>query len=298
MQKDIPIVTRAIGETPDPGQPVRCRDFAPEFDPELINRPSDLVNRCRLLCVLGSDAVSSHYVSPGLFDRALSQPALLDPWILVATGVHFDVFGPGIGDSVRAGPLVWMSVDTGDGDRLPVTTVARPLAGGSGCCGWLQFVTQGAGPLAPPISVRTRTIVPGSCPVMEGWEIYIWIVYTRQGSVAVLQVTRSLLFRILLCYLIVVCFLSCSKNLTKSLPGLLRRPVHFVRRRRCTVSVYLTSGAMTVGVASPEFIMERAQVLCELGITGSGRTGHLSHPRRLGPEGALRGRRTDPGAAR
>ena len=36
----------------------------------------------------------------GLFDRALSQPALLDPGILVATGVPVDVFGPGIGDSL------------------------------------------------------------------------------------------------------------------------------------------------------------------------------------------------------
>ena len=121
-----------------------CRDFAPEFDPELIKWPSDLVNRCRLLCVLGGDPVSS-CVSPGLFDQALSQPALLDPGILVATGVHFDVFGMGIGDSVRACPLLWMSVDTGDGDQLPVTTAARPLAGGSGCCGWLQFVMQGQG---------------------------------------------------------------------------------------------------------------------------------------------------------
>ena len=105
--------------------PVRCRDFAPEFDPELINRPSDLVNWCMLLCVLGGDAVSSLSVSPGLFDQALSQPALLDPVILVATCVHFDVFGP----------LLWMSIDTGDGDRLPVTTATRPLAGGSGCSG-------------------------------------------------------------------------------------------------------------------------------------------------------------------
>ena len=58
--------------------------------------------------------------------------------------------------------------------------------------------------------------------------------YTRQGSVAVLQVTGSLLFRILLFYLIVMSFLLCSNNLTvtKSLPGL---------------SVYLTSGAMASG---------------------------------------------------
>ena len=47
--------------------PVVCRDFAREFDPELINRPSDLVNGCRLLCVRGGDSVSSLCVSPGLF---------------------------------------------------------------------------------------------------------------------------------------------------------------------------------------------------------------------------------------
>ena len=80
------------------------------------------------------------------------------------------------------------------------------------------------------------------------------IVYTRQGSVAVLQVTGSLL---LLCCLIVVCFLLCSKNLTatKLLPGSLSQPVHSVGHRRCTVSVYLTSGAMAsgdVGGSRPE----------------------------------------------
>ena len=102
----------------------------------------------------------------------------------MATRVHFDVFGPGIGDSVRAGLLLWMSVDIRDGDRLPLTTADRLLAGGSGCCGWLQFVMQGAAPLAPPISVRARTVAPGH----GGWGICIWIVYIRQGSVAVLQV--------------------------------------------------------------------------------------------------------------
>ena len=50
-----------------------------------MNRLSDLVNR--LLCVLGGDTVSSLCVRPGLFYRAL-----LDPGILVATGVHFDVW--------------------------------------------------------------------------------------------------------------------------------------------------------------------------------------------------------------
>ena len=54
--------------------PVVCLDFAPEFHPELINRPSDLVNRFKLLCVFIGDTVSSLCVPPGLFDRALSQP--------------------------------------------------------------------------------------------------------------------------------------------------------------------------------------------------------------------------------
>ena len=72
--------------------------FEPEFNPELINRLSDLVNRFVLFGVLSGDTVSHLCVPPGLFDRALSQPALSDPGILVATGVHFDVFGPGIGD--------------------------------------------------------------------------------------------------------------------------------------------------------------------------------------------------------
>ena len=69
------------------------------------------------------------------------------------------MFGLGIGDSVWARPLLWMSVDTGDGDWLPVTTAALPLTGGSGHCGWLQFVKQGVGPVAPPISVCARTVV-------------------------------------------------------------------------------------------------------------------------------------------
>ena len=80
---------------------VMCQDFAPEFNPELINRPSGLVNRLRLLCVLSGDTASLLCVPPGLFDQALSQLALSAPGILVAAGVHFDAFGPGIGDSVR-----------------------------------------------------------------------------------------------------------------------------------------------------------------------------------------------------
>ena len=64
--------------------PVMCRDFTPEFNRELINRPSDLVNRFGLLCVFSGDTVSSLCVPPVLFDRALSQPVLSDLGILVA----------------------------------------------------------------------------------------------------------------------------------------------------------------------------------------------------------------------
>ena len=45
--------------------PVMCQDFAPEINPELINRPSDLVSWRRLLCVFGGDAVSSLCVPRG-----------------------------------------------------------------------------------------------------------------------------------------------------------------------------------------------------------------------------------------
>ena len=116
-----------------------CRDFAPKIDPDLINRSSDLVNQFRLLCMVGGDDVLSLCVSPKLFDRALSQPALSDMGILVVAGVHFDVsrkaLSPG-GDSVWAGSRLLLSVDTGDGDWFPVTTNARSLTGGFECCGW------------------------------------------------------------------------------------------------------------------------------------------------------------------
>ena len=62
--------------------PVMCRDFAPKVDPDQINRSSDLMNRFSLLCADGGDDVSSCGVSLGLFDRALSQPALSDMDIL------------------------------------------------------------------------------------------------------------------------------------------------------------------------------------------------------------------------
>ena len=103
---------------------------------------------------------------------------------------------------------------------------------------WLAAIRDvGAGPVAPPISTRARTVVHGQ----GGWVTCIWIVYTRQGSVEVLQVTGSLLLQILLCCLVVVyvclCFEGKQTCCRKALPGSLRRLVHSVWSRRCTVTV-------------------------------------------------------------
>ena len=114
----------------------------------------------------GGDDVSLLCVSPGLFDRALSQPALSDMGILVVACVHFDVSGQALspgGDPVRAGSRLLVSVDTGDGDRFPMTTTAHSLTGGSECRGWLQFVMRGLWLLQ---SVREHA---PPCPAREAW---------------------------------------------------------------------------------------------------------------------------------
>ena len=149
------------------------------------------------------------------------------------------------------------------------------------CVVWLAAIRDaGDGPVAPPISGRACTVVLSH----GGWVTCIWIVYTRQISVEVLQMTRSLLLRIILWCQVIVCFLSCSEILTvtKSLPGLLCRPVHYAGYQQCTVTV------LTVVQLQAADIMERARVVIELGLTGSSRVGHLCCPRRSGPEGALR----------
>ena len=110
------------------------RDFAPNVDPDWINRLSDLF---RLLCVDGGNEVSSCDVTMGLFNLALS-----DMDILGIADVHFDVSGGGF---VRGGSRLLVSVDIRDGDRFPVTMIACSLTGGSECCGWLQFMMRGRG---------------------------------------------------------------------------------------------------------------------------------------------------------
>ena len=74
-----------------------------------------------------------------------------------------------------------------------------------------------------------------------------------------LQVTGSLILQIILCCLIVVyvCLSFKGKQTCcdRSLPGSLRRPVHFEGSIRCTVTVYIASGVIAsggLGVAGPK----------------------------------------------
>ena len=88
----------------------------PKVDTDVTNRSSDLVNWLRPFCMRDGDDVSSVCVSLGLFDWALSHPALSYMGILVVAGVRFYVPGQTIssrGDSVRAGSRLMVSVDTG-----------------------------------------------------------------------------------------------------------------------------------------------------------------------------------------
>ena len=148
---------------------VLYQDFAPKMDLNLIYRLSDLVNCFERMCGIGVYDASSVCAHPGLFDRGL--------WPF----------------SVCAILRLIMSNVMGDGDCVPVATPARSQTGGSRCFGWLQFVTQGAVPVAPPINGRERTVMLNR----RDGVMYVRIVYAQQGSVTVLQVTGSLLILIL-----------------------------------------------------------------------------------------------------
>ena len=92
------------------------------------------------------------------------------------------------GGSVQAVLRSMMSDVMGDGNCVPVATTARPRPGGSRCFHWLcfmPFVSQRAGPVAPPINGRERIVVLNQ----RGVAVYVRIVYTQQGSVPFLQVT-------------------------------------------------------------------------------------------------------------
>ena len=102
-------------------------------------------------------------------------------------------------DAVRIGDVME------DGDMIPMTTAVRSWGGGSGCSVWLKFVSQGAGPVVPPINERTIVFSQNG-----GGMVYIWIVYTRREALGVMRVTGSLLHLVLACHLAVLC--DCSSG--------------------------------------------------------------------------------------
>ena len=105
--------------------------------------------------------------------------------LLEVSGVRFDVLDIGLfraADSARFGAALVVSDITGDGDEIPMTTAACSRGGGSGCSVWLKFVSQGAGPMAPPINEWSRTVVF----FQNGGMVSVWIVYTLWELVEVL----------------------------------------------------------------------------------------------------------------
>ena len=95
-----------------------------------------------------------------------------------------------------------MSDVPGDGDEIPMTTVGRSWDGGSGCSVWLKFASQWAGPLAPPISERSRTFGY----LLNGRMVSFEIVYTLRESVGSPlsdRVTASFSYRLLPCCVVV-----------------------------------------------------------------------------------------------
>ena len=171
---------------PQEGTLVLCWDSTPKMDINLCYRLLDLVDCFDLLCGMGGDDMSSLCVPPGLSSRDLSQLSLSDTGVLDVTGVRFDVSGASLsceGDSVQFGSSLMMSDDTGYGDWFPLITAARS---GSGRCGWLQFMSQGVGPVSPPINKHSHTVVLNR----KGRKgvVYVRIVHTQWESVGVLQV--------------------------------------------------------------------------------------------------------------
>ena len=171
------------------------------MDSELLDQLFDPMNCFYLWCDKGVDDISSLCDSPVVFPQNWLPPQLSYTEV---TGVHFDVIVQSLfhaDKSVRfvAEPVV--SDVTEDGDGIPLTTSSHSWGGDSGCSEWLKFVSQGAGPMAPPIRACLCTVMFFQNRGM----VYIWIVYTRRESVGVLRMTGSLLHVVLTCRLVVLC---------------------------------------------------------------------------------------------
>ena len=123
------------------------------MDNELCDQLSDLMNCFDLLWDEGEEAISSFGDSPGVFPHNWLPPQLSYTGLLEVTGVCFDVIVRSLFRAVKsvcfgAEPVV--SDGTEDGDRIHMTTSTHSWGGESGCSEWLQFVSQGARPIAPP----------------------------------------------------------------------------------------------------------------------------------------------------
>ena len=126
-----------------------------------FDHASGLMDCIDLLCDMGESVVSSVRDCPLVFHQHCLQPKLSNTEILEVAGVLFDVCDIGLFSAAYLecfGAASVLSNVTGDGDEIPMTTVARLRGGGSGCSGWLKFVLHGAGPVAPPISERSYTV--------------------------------------------------------------------------------------------------------------------------------------------
>ena len=104
--------------------------------------------------------------------------------------------------------------------------------------------------MAPPISVRALIAVAGC----GGWVECIWIVYTWRRSVEVLRLRWSLVLRIMVCCLAVVCFHLLLPGLTvvklsSCRPVRSAGILHWCSRQLCTVTVYIACSTMASGDA-------------------------------------------------
>ena len=165
------------------------------------------LSRCEISTLRIDNGWCDHLSDPmncfDLFPQNWLPPQLSYTGLLEVTGVRVDVIVRSLfraAKSVCFGAEPVVSDVTEDGDRIPMTTSTHSWVGESRCSEWLQFVSQGAGPMAPPIRAGLCTVV-----FFQRWGlVYIWIVCTRWESVGVLQVTGSLLHVVLACRLAVL----------------------------------------------------------------------------------------------
>ena len=150
-----------IGVLPE-GTFLRCGNSTLKMDRDLLDQLSDLMDCFGLLWDEGEGDVSFYCDSQRVFPQNWLQSRLSNRGLLEAAGVRFDVLDINLfcaADSVRFDTESVMSDVTGDGAGIPMTTVARSRGGDSGLSVWLNFVSQGTGPMAPPIRARLRTVV-------------------------------------------------------------------------------------------------------------------------------------------